>query len=243
MFGLCADLPQVKCAGAHLLQEDAHGGRYWSLDSWTLDHPQYWCRSVDGKMEMHHASFAYPEVIAHRRAIVREVLEKYRSGDGYHIGDLDLFEQEVVEAHEPVDETFLFLCKDCHRAYDAVADVPTSSVPSDAGDGGAPKAPIAQDRPERMNEPGRVRQGDVLPITLIPSDQREFKQAFIASEIAEIREYYQDGRCNSKPWRKRGYGGFTEKSNVIGNLRSRPEYRSGVWQESGIVRIEVEVKR
>ena len=76
VFGLCDDLPQVKCAGAHLLQEDAHGGRYWSLDSWTLDHPQYWCRSADGKMGMHHASFAYPEVIAHRRAIVREILAR-----------------------------------------------------------------------------------------------------------------------------------------------------------------------
>ena len=76
VFGLCDDLPQVKCAGAHMLQEDAHGGRYWSLGSWTLDHPQYWCRSADGKMGMHHASFAYPEVITHRRAIVREILAR-----------------------------------------------------------------------------------------------------------------------------------------------------------------------
>lgn len=75
-FACCAELDGVKCFGAHMLQEDAHGGRYWSLGSWTLDHPQYWCRSADGKMEMHHASFAYPEVIAHRRAIVREVLAR-----------------------------------------------------------------------------------------------------------------------------------------------------------------------
>ena len=76
VFGLCAGMPDVKRYGAHILQEDAHGGRYWSLGSWTLDHPQYWCRSADGKMEMHHASFAYPEVIAHRRAIVREILAR-----------------------------------------------------------------------------------------------------------------------------------------------------------------------
>ena len=75
-FACCAELDGVTCFGAHMLQEDAHGGRYWSLGSWTLDHPQYWCRSADGKMEMHHASFAYPEVIAHRRAIVREVLAR-----------------------------------------------------------------------------------------------------------------------------------------------------------------------
>lgn len=76
VFALCAELPGVERWGAHMLQEDAHGGRYWSLGSWTLDHPQYWCRAADGKMEMHHASFAYPEVIAHRRAIVREILAR-----------------------------------------------------------------------------------------------------------------------------------------------------------------------
>ena len=54
-----------------------------------------------------------------RKTIVREVLEKYRTGDGYHIGDLDAFEGEIVKAHEPLEDTFLFLCKDCHRDYDS----------------------------------------------------------------------------------------------------------------------------
>ncbi len=76
VFDLCAKIPGIKIHGAHLLQEDAHGGRYWSLGIWTLDHPQYWCRTVDGRLEMNHASFAYPEVIAHRRAIVREILAR-----------------------------------------------------------------------------------------------------------------------------------------------------------------------
>lgn len=76
VFGCCTRLAGVSRHGAHMLQEDAHGGRYWSLGIWTLDHPQYWCRAADGKMEMHHASFAYPEVLAHRRAIVREVLAR-----------------------------------------------------------------------------------------------------------------------------------------------------------------------
>ncbi len=76
VFGLCAGMPGVKRYGAHLLQEDAHSNRYWSLGEWTLEHPQFWCRSADGKIGMHHASFAYPEVIAHRRAIVRELLAR-----------------------------------------------------------------------------------------------------------------------------------------------------------------------
>ena len=75
VYGLCAAMPGVR-AGAHLLQEDAHGNRYWSLGLWTIDHPQYWGRTVDGQLQMNHASFAYPEVIAHRRAIVREILAR-----------------------------------------------------------------------------------------------------------------------------------------------------------------------
>lgn len=177
-----------------------------------------------------------------RKAIVREALEKYRVGDGYHIGDLDAFEREVVEAHEPVGETFLFLCRKCHRAYDALGE---NAVPKAlAASPDAARAKAAAQAPGGVAAgSGRVRQGDMLPITLIPPDQREFKRAFIEAGVAEIREYYQDGSCKSKPWRRRGYGGFTEKSNVIGNLRSRGEYRAGTWQESGIVRIEVEVKR
>ena len=76
VFGLCAGMSGVKRYGAHLLQEDAHSNRYWSLGEWTLEHPQFWCRSADGKIGMHHASFAYPEVIAHRRATVRELLAR-----------------------------------------------------------------------------------------------------------------------------------------------------------------------
>lgn len=54
-----------------------------------------------------------------RKAIVREVLEKHRAGDAYNIADLREFEEEVMRAHEPMGECFLFLCSDCHRAYDS----------------------------------------------------------------------------------------------------------------------------
>lgn len=54
-----------------------------------------------------------------RKAIVREVLEKHRAGDEYDIADLHEFEEEVMRAHEPMGECFLFLCSNCHRAYDS----------------------------------------------------------------------------------------------------------------------------
>ena len=65
-----------------------------------------------------------------RKTIVREVLEGYREGDVYRIGDLDAFELEVVEAHEPICDTFLFLCHDCHREYDSEAKVGADAKPS-----------------------------------------------------------------------------------------------------------------
>lgn len=119
-----------------------------------------------------------------RKAIVREVLEKYRVGSEYGIDDLDAFEREVVEAHEPVSETFLFLCRDCHREYDSSAPRPYTSAATSA-----PSERVA------CTDDGRVRDGDALPITLMPPDQDDFKQAFIESGIAEIREFYRDGRC------------------------------------------------
>ena len=292
------------------------------------------------------------------------MLEKYRTGNGYHIGDLDAFEQEVVDAHEPIGETFLFLCRDCHRDYDSQpgaaddeltgavkmpgsnashpnrgdADQSRAFIPSgethrsledefysyliDSGytertksgnpgtaysyknavdrvcawegcsweelagqidkavveysPGGikaqygrqshntiinglrafgrfcatrpyhreGPASEPAYESPVRPFSRGSSRYDgdDLLPIFLIPENQDEFKSAFLASGRAEIREYYADGSQKSKTWKRRMSSGFSKTSNIIGNLRSRGEYRSGTWQESGLVRIEVEVK-
>ena len=53
-----------------------------------------------------------------RKEIIHSVLEKYRAGDSYSV-NLQTFEREFVNAHYPIEETFLFLCKDCHNDYDA----------------------------------------------------------------------------------------------------------------------------
>ena len=297
-----------------------------------------------------------------RKTIVREVLEKYRTGEGYHIGDLEAFEQEVVDAHEPVDEAFLFLCKDCHRAYDSESkpaqshkEAPSLQPTVTASVFDTHVAPASEPRTSKKNgstiqeefyaylidsgytertksgNPGTVysyknavdkvcnwencswdeladkidkvvneyspggikanfgrqshntvinglraygrfcatrqyrqeprasansnadvplrlgcdnrQTGNVLPIKLVPSNQDEFKLAFIESGKAEIREYYADGSTKAKVWTKRASSGFSKTSNVIGNLRSRPEYRAGAWRERGMIRLEVEVIR
>ena len=52
-----------------------------------------------------------------RTTIIHELLERYRVAEMYRV-DLESFEHELRAAHEPIEDTFLFLCSDCHRAYD-----------------------------------------------------------------------------------------------------------------------------
>jgi hypothetical protein len=80
--------------------------------------------------------------------------------------------------------------------------------------------------------------GNLLPIQLTPSDPDEFKTLLLISRLAEIQTTYSDGRVQSKRWNA---SQFKQSSNVLGNLRSRPEYRAGNWQANHIVRVDVEV--
>ena len=82
---------------------------YKSLENGVCQH----CGRKNGTLEAAHVHGR------DRKTIVRGVLERYRSGNGYNIGDLDAFEEEIMQAHEPVEETFVFLCRDCHRSCDA----------------------------------------------------------------------------------------------------------------------------
>ena len=204
---------------------------YKNLENGVCQH----CGRKNGTLEAAHVHGR------ERKTIVRKILEKYRSGNGYHIVDLDLFEGEVIEAHEPIEETFLFLCHDCHRAYDDHNGSPYCDRAMAANASSAAAASSQQAELEASQRGGRARSGGVLPIGLTPSKPVDFERAFLDVGVAEIREYYADGHCESKPWRKRASGGFSETSRVMSNLRSRKEYRQGAWQAKGIVRLEVVV--
>jgi len=77
-----------------------------------------------------------------------------------------------------------------------------------------------------------------LPITLIPADPEDFRNALLRSRLGEIITTYADGRVERRIWNAPN---FKASSNVIGNLRSRPEFRSGQWQAKGIERVTVRV--
>lgn len=69
---------------------------------------------------------------------------------------------------------------------------------------------------------------DKLEIQLNPASESEFGRMLLLKKTAYITTFYHDGTSNQKKWDATK---FTENSNVLGNLRSRPEFRRGNWQK------------
>ncbi|MHB1106146.1 MAG: hypothetical protein ACYCZ2_07275 [Lutibacter sp.] len=78
----------------------------------------------------------------------------------------------------------------------------------------------------------------ILPIELNPPNESDFKRKILETKRAYITTFYANGTSVRKVWNA-NY--FTETSGVLGNLRSRPEFRKGKWQENGIIKIFVSV--
>jgi hypothetical protein len=78
-----------------------------------------------------------------------------------------------------------------------------------------------------------------LPITLIPENPNEFLRDLLRTRKAIITTYYTHKEKESKIWYANQ---MTETSDVIGNLRSRQEFRQGNWQESRITKVEVRIQ-
>ena len=78
----------------------------------------------------------------------------------------------------------------------------------------------------------------VLPIELIPNNNEVFLETLLKTKTATITTFYENGTKESKIWNAER---MTANSNVIGNLRSRVEFRNGNWQKANIVKVVVEV--
>ena len=77
-----------------------------------------------------------------------------------------------------------------------------------------------------------------LPIELIPNNNDVFLETLLKTKSATITTFYKNSKKKSKNWNAER---MTANSNVIGNLRSRPEFRNGNWQKTNIVKVVVEV--
>jgi hypothetical protein len=78
-----------------------------------------------------------------------------------------------------------------------------------------------------------------LIIELNPHLESEFKQLLLERKQAYITTYYENGTSEKRIWKANS---FKESSGVMGNLRSRPEFRNGKWQENGIEKVNVSIE-
>lgn|SRR5574340_607903 len=140
--------------------------------------------------------------------------------------DVDLveFERAFKREHEPVEKAILVLCTSCHRKYDS-APKESIVVRSAVAATGEPLHRVYSSR-------------DVLPISLEPAHPDDFKSKLLERREATVEVLYEDGSVDRKPWNA---SRFTESSNLFSNLRSRPEFRQGVWQENGIVKVNIRI--
>lgn len=152
-----------------------------------------------------------------RNAIIDLVSSGYTANELITI-DLAVFEEKFKTEHEPIERSILILCRPCHIKYDSIGQHGEKMATS--------------------SSPCLVKSNDLLPITLSPSDPANFKKELLVSKKAEILSYYSDGRIEVQPWNASRFSVF---SNVMGNLRSRPEFRSGNWQSRGMVKVHVNV--
>lgn len=80
---------------------------------------------------------------------------------------------------------------------------------------------------------------DGLLLHLEPADEQEFKRRLIQSKQAEIKITYSDGREPTvQIWEAEK---FTDNSSVIGNIRSRKEFRPANRKAKNIIRVDVKV--
>ena len=87
-----------------------------------------------------------------------------------------------------------------------------------------------------INEPKNY--DTILPIELNPNNNEVFLETLLKTKSATITTFYKNGTKESKIWNAER---MTANSNVIGNLRSRPEFRNGNWQKANIIKVVVEV--
>lgn len=78
----------------------------------------------------------------------------------------------------------------------------------------------------------------ILPVELIPSDSELFKSELLKSKQAAITIYYNNGDNERKIWNA---SKMNQNSNILGNIRSRQEFRNGNWQKENISKVVVEV--
>ena len=84
------------------------------------------------------------------------------------------------------------------------------------------------------NNKNKQNEINILPIELFPSDSELFRSELLKSKQAAITIYYNNGDNERKIWNA---SKIKQNSNILGNLRSRKEFRYRNWQIANIEKI------
>ena len=130
-------------------------------------------------------------------------------------------------------------CEAQYRSINALCQVNRdyldSLLPEDLDDG-----PESDPEPSGFIPGNPANRGHVADYSWTPPTVEAFKDALLRKREARIIEIHRDGRTTERRWNA---SNMSESSNVIGNLRSRPRYRKGVWKRLGIQSLTVSVKQ
>ncbi len=95
--------------------------------------------------------------------------------------------------------------------------------------------------PEEIPESAFRPRSSILPIEFDPEGPSgAFKEALLSKGWAWITTYFTDGTDETVPWNA---ANIKPNSNIVGNLRGRPQYRQGEWQRRQISRVRVHIDR
>jgi hypothetical protein len=154
-----------------------------------------------------------------RPAIIADILKDHTHNNQIDI-NLEQFETAFQEKHYPLDKCIKILCRKCHSEYDK-KQPPTLDVE------------ILDVSLESANVDAKI-----LEIQLDPPNKDDFRNALIKSKRANIITSFSNGKTTTSEWKAEN---ITPNSSISGNLRSRPEFRSGNWQKNGIAKVLVQV--
>jgi len=135
----------------------------------------------------------------------------------------DSFREKVLGpiidvADDVADTSELFL-----RSYQLLRIFYTAADPA--------AAPCTTGQPDAVG-------GEVLRFEFDPSPSDVFKARLLETKMALITIHYQDGHTEDRIWNALN---FKESASLLGNLRSRPDFRKGEWQRLGISWVSLKI--
>jgi hypothetical protein len=123
------------------------------------------------------------------------------------------------------------LCAEQYERVKAICQENKAGIRARLGD--VPRQ-LSAERDVPAAVPRSIRRDGTLPIEYEGGSHQRFLERFLAAGVAYIEEHYADGQVKVRTWPVER---LSATSNLVSNIRSKPEYRSGNWQAAGIAKL------